>query len=374
MDKVCTWRTVLCRLPFLLLLPLGMYLPRIFSNKTSWMERYAEEIYPLFKDAISSVSTLLPISLAEFFIYLLCILIPLLLIREIIRLVQKRSTLCCFVNLIVTFGVLAGVLWNLFYVTWGFNYFREPLASRMELPVQAREAEDLAELTVSLAEEASMIRAALNEDENGVFAVSCGTPNQMFSELTDAYAELSEKEPVLAGKVTPAKSVEWSEGLSWLGISGIYIGLTAEPNVNVHQPDLLQLHAAAHEMAHQLGIASEDAAEFVGFLACMSSDNPEIQYSGLMNALVHCGNALSRADKELYAAACQSYSDDLWRDFTAYNAYWERYEGKAEEIATETNDSYLKHNAQPSGVRSYGESVDLLLAYFYDTNREQKIF
>ena len=144
--------------------------------------------------------------------------------------------------------------------------------------------------------------------------------------------------------------------------------------MNVHQPDLLQLHAAAHEMAHQLGIASEDAAEFVGFLACMSSDNPEIQYSGLMNALVHCGNALSRADKELYAAACQSYSDDLWRDFSAYNAYWERYEGKAEEIATETNDSYLKHNAQPSGVRSYGESVDLLLAYFYDTNREQKIF
>jgi len=368
-----TWRSLLFRLPLLLLLPLGICLPRIFGGQTELMERYATEWYPAIKDAISSVSSLVPISLAELLIYFLCILLPLLLIRETVAVIRKRSSLGRLVNLLVSFGVLAGVLWNLFYITWGFNYFREPLAERMDLPVQARSVEELEALTVELAAMASDLRATLSEDENGVFIIRDGAAKDRFSELPAAYASLAASEPQLAGKVTPPKPVEWSEGLSWLGISGIYIGLTAEPNVNVHQPPLLQLHAAAHEMAHELGIASEDAAEFVGFLACLHSENPDIRYSGLMNALIHCGNALHSADTERYAAACQSYSDALWRDFSAYNAYWKAYEGKAEEIATEANDNYLKHNAQPSGVRSYGESVDLLLAYRAKQNGEQKI-
>lgn len=362
----CSWRLVLWRLPLLLLLPLGMLLPRIFSGQTDLMERYATEIYPIVKDALSAVTSKIPISVAELILYFLCILVPLLLVRAIARLVRKRSSFCAFVNLLLSLAVTAGLVWNLFYVTWGFNYFREPLASRMSLSVQQRPVAELEALTAALAEEASALRATLAEDENGVFIVASGTAQDLFDELPAAYDALAAEEPLLCGTVTPAKGVEWSEGLSWLGISGIYIGLTAEPNVNVHQPPLLQLHAAAHEMAHQLGIASEDAAEFVGYLACMHSDVPEIRYSGFINALIHCGNALRNADMERYAAVCSKYSEAIWRDFAAYNAYWDTYEGKAEEIATQTNDSYLKHNAQPSGVLSYGESVDLLLAYYAD--------
>ena len=150
-----------------------------------------------------------------------------------------------------------------------------------------------------------------------------------------------------------------------LGISGIYIGLTAEPNVNTGQPPLLLLQAAAHEMAHQLGIAAEDEAEFTAFLACMRASSPSIRYSGVMQALIRCGNALHAADAARYAAiAHDCYSDGMRRDLADYNAYWAAYEGPAREAADAANDGYLKHNAQPSGVQSYGESVDLLLALY----------
>jgi len=368
------WRSILFRLPMLLLLPLGILLPRIFGGQTAAMERYAQEVYPIFRDALSSVTSLIPLSLAELLIYFLCILIPLLILREIFFVIKRQHGVSSLVSLLLSVLIAVGVGWNLFYVTWGFNYFRAPLASRMELPVQARSVDELESLTLKLAAAAGELRETLSEDETGVFTAGEGGAEHLFAELPQAYAALSQVEPVLSGKVTPAKPVEWSEGLSWLGISGIYIGLTAEPNVNVHQPDLLQLHAAAHEMAHQLGIASEDAAEFVGFLACQNSTIPEIRYSGLMNALVHCGNALHRADSERYYAVARQYSDALWRDFSAYNAYWDAYEGTAEEIATQANDNYLKHNAQPSGVRSYGESVDLLLAYRAKQIEKQKMF
>ena len=61
------------------------------------------------------------------------------------------------------------------------------------------------------------------------------------------------------------------------------------------------------------------------------------------------------------------------RDLAAYRLYWQRYEGRAEEIASQANDGYLKHNAQQSGVKSYGESVDLLLALQESKNILAKI-
>ena len=121
-------------------------------------------------------------------------------------------------------------------------------------------------------------------------------------------------------------------------------------------------------MAHQLGIASEDAAEFAGILACLASDRPEIVYSGLMGALLRCGNALSETKPDSYRAIRAGYSTAMRRDLDAYNAYWKRYDGPAETAASAANDRYLKHNAQQSGIKSYGESVDLLLAYHATEN------
>ena len=262
----------------------------------------------------------------------------------------------------MSLAIAAGALLNLFYLTWGLLYFRAPLAKRMGLAVEARSVEELASLTELLARQAAALRETVAEDAGGAFTAD---EEAAFAALIDAYAALAAADDTFAGTVTRAKRVCNSNGLSLLGISGIYIGLTAEPNVNTGQPPLLLLQAAAHEMAHQLGIAAEDEAEFTAFLACMRASSPSIRYSGVMQALIRCGNALHAADAARYAAiAHDCYSDGMRRDLADYNAYWAAYEGPAREAADAANDGYLKHNAQPSGVQSYGESVDLLLALY----------
>ena len=185
----------------------------------------------------------------------------------------------------------------------------------------------------------------------------------LFLSLRNAYATLHDEIPVIPGNPTRAKQIFWSQGLSWQGISGIYIGLTAEPNVNVDQPPLLVYQAAAHEMAHQTGIASENEAELVGYLACIRSNDPNIRYSGLAYALIVAGNALYAADSTRYLAVTDTYGDAIWRDLSAYSVYWKAFSGEIRESADRRNDAYLKHNSQPSGIKSYGEAVDLLLAY-----------
>lgn len=366
------YRQLLVRLPFLLLIPVGFLLPRLFAGRTEWVEQvYCARIYPAIRTAISTLTSWFAFSLAEWILYILVLGIPVLLIATGVRAPLRKIPLHRFLSVLLSVCIAFGALLNLFYLTWGINYFRAPLSRRMGLAVEARPVEELEELTALLARHAAILREQVAEDADGVFTADL---DASFAGLPKAYAALAEADATFAGTVTRAKRVAWSRGLSELGIAGIFIGLTAEPNVNVDQPPLLLLHGAAHEMAHQLGIASENEAEFVAFLACARSEDIAARYSSVMYALILCGNALYSADADRYWEIRNAdYSEGMCRDIADYNAYWKAFEGPAREATTNANDGYLKHNAQPSGIKSYGEAVDLLLS-LYAARGESALF
>lgn len=356
----------------LMLLPLaalGFLWPTIAKRFPAWIEAvYARRIYPAVNRALASVTSAVPFSVAEI---LLCAVILGALIGIVggaVRLIARRIRFSRFLSMLLSLALFAAVLLNLFYATWGLNYFRAPLAQRMGLNVGSYSEKELTRLVECLVSDANALRPTLSEDENGVFRYTDGL-QPMLDALPDTYRALKLYSDAFTGHPTRAKRVTLSVGLSRLGIAGIYIGMTGEPNVNVNQPDLLIAEGAAHEIAHGLGIASENEAQFAAYLACSVSDDPAVRYSGTVDALISAGNALYRVNPERYAAIRRTYCDGLIRDLDNYNAYWRRYEGKPAEIATKTNDSYLKFNGQSSGVRSYGESVDLMLCYFKSIGR-----
>jgi hypothetical protein len=174
-------------------------------------------------------------------------------------------------------------------------------------------------------------------------------------EVAAAYTVFRKHSVLPADETAPNKF----SGRQWALLQGSQasIGLTAEPNVNADQPPLLLFQAAAHEMAHQTGIASENEAELVGYLDCLNTSDPNIRYSGLAYALIVAGNALYDADSTRYLSVTETYGDAIWRDFTAYNDYWDAFSGEVRESADRRNDAYLKHNSQQSGIKSYGEAV-----------------
>lgn len=352
------------KLPWLLLIPLGLCYPRICEGRAELIEHYyCSSVYPVIKDALSVMTTLVPISIAELILYALLLGVAIELTGTLIAWFFRRVNGKRMLSVLCNVGILVGVLLNLFYFTWGFNYFRQPLSVRMGLPVKARSVTELAVLTDRLAAEANRLRVSAPEDASGVVTFTTDLQTTL-NDLPVAYERLSASSSLFSVRTTRAKRVLYSEGLSWAGIAGIYIGLTAEPNVNVAQPMILIPQGAAHEMAHQMGIASEDEAEFVGYLACLASDDSAVRYSGVMNALIHCQNALHDADADAAEAILKTYSDAVRRDLVAYDAYWDMYEGPVEDAVDKTNDAYLKHNAQESGIQSYGEVVDLLLAHY----------
>ncbi len=362
------WRRVLIRLPWLLLIPLGLLVPRFCAGRAGWIERaYSTGLYPYIRDILSRITSLAPFSVAELLLYAALAAVVICLVTCILRVLLGRAPLAAFIKRLLDIAITFGALLLAFYATWGLNYFRVPLKTRLELNVCARPVEELEQLTIYLAERANKLRETLPEDEDGVATLEDGY-RAVLDALPEAYAALSAREPELSGRVTRAKSVRWSQGLSWCGITGIYIGLTAEPNVNVDAPAFLLPHTAAHEMAHQLGVASEDEAEFVGYLACLQSEDASVVYAGVVTMLIDCGNALYAQDADRYYAVYESYEDGLKRDLSYQREYWDAFKGRTEEMADRTNDAYLKHNGQESGIKSYGEVVDMLLAYYEQTD------
>jgi hypothetical protein len=363
-KKTASWRrTVLAAALALALTALGLCWPVILNGYAAQVEQYySETVYQAIRRTISRVTSLVPFSVAEILFYALALLAVGLVLIRLVQWAVRKIGFHKLLKSVVSLALAAGIIINLFYVTWGFNYFREPLSERMGLCVEQRSTDELEAFVLDTAAEAKALRETLHEDADGVFAPE-GSLQSVLNGLPQAYESLSEAYPVLRGDVTRAKTVFWSRSLSEQGISGVFVGLTAEPNVNADQPPLLLYHAALHEMAHQTGLASENEADFVACLASAYSDDANVRYSGLIYALIVSGNALNKADPGAYTAAAETYGDAIRRDLSGYSAYWDAFDEQTQQNADSRNDAYLKHNAQESGILSYGESADLLLAF-----------
>ncbi len=150
--------------------------------------------------------------------------------------------------------------------------------------------------------------------------------------------------------------------MPWVGIAGYYFPFTAEPTVGQTAPTHLAYNVA-HELAHSLGVAPEDEAGFSAYLACIEAEDPGLRYSAALNGYIYASNALYRLSPELSSAVSSQANENLRRDIRALNEYLRQFEGPAQQAGNKINDVYLKSNNQPAGVRSYGDMVDLLIAY-----------
>jgi hypothetical protein len=110
-------------------------------------------------------------------------------------------------------------------------------------------------------------------------------------------------------------------------------------------------------------VAPEDEAGFSAYLACIEAEDPGLRYSAALNGYIYASNALYRLSPELSSAVSSQANENLRRDIRALNEYLRQFEGPAQQAGNKINDVYLKSNNQPAGVRSYGDMVDLLIAY-----------
>ena len=341
----------------LLLAPVSFLLVLIARSNPELVERYySTGFYPVMENLFGSVISLLPFSLAEFFICAAIVLLPTLLLLAAFRkikipwrrLPEWGLKLACFV--LFAFVLLCGL-----------NYYRPEFTSFSGLTVRDSSSEELAALCSELIQRANGLRNDVRLDESGVMMLS--QSNRATAVIArDSFARLAEDYAVLPKMNITPKPLVNSWWMSMMQLTGVFTPYTFEANVNVVCPDYSIPATMCHELSHTRGFMREDEANFIGYLACERSDSPDFRYSGVMLALVHSLNKLASDDRELFTQVNDLLSDGVRQDFQFNNAYWARYEGPVAKISDAVNNAYLRANAQDDGVQSYGRMVDLLLA------------
>ena len=357
------WKTQLIKfLIAMLLFPLTLLLKLETSQHPEWVETvYSRHIYPALTQCVNLLFRWVPFSVAEFAAYALVVGIVAYLFYQLARLVLHRQRVLRAISVVTNLALLGSVGYFLFIGLWGLNYNREPLATSLGYTVEPRSVSELKKLCTQLAVQANEQRAGLQQNLHGYVTYPEGK-HAALQKVPLAYRALAEKSNLFEARYGAPKAVMLSRMLSYTEIEGVYIAFTAEANLNTDMPDALFLSAACHEVAHQYGFAREDEANFIAYLACQASDDPELMYSGTLLALIHSMNALYGYDADAYGEIADTYDKGVKRDINYQTLYWRQFEGPVAETSTKVNNAYLMSNNQTDGVNSYGRMVELLLA------------
>ena len=163
----------------------------------------------------------------------------------------------------------------------------------------------------------------------------------------------------------PKKLTILSRVFSMMGVSGIYCPFTIEANVNGEMEDMEKPFTACHELSHLRGYMNEGEANYIGWLACIGSDDRSFNRSGWLIAWIYAGSSLRRTDPDLYYAIRAQVPEAALEEIKANDEFWSKHENKASDVQSRINDVYLKSNGVDEGIASYGQLTTLMLYWYF---------
>lgn len=307
----------------------------------------------------------IPFSFAE----LLLILAPAILVALILFGIKKyadswRDVIRYCLCLVSVLALVGGIFLSAFAPA----YRGRTLDEKLGLERKDVSADELYETAYYLVLGMENELAEISYAPNG-FSIMPYDLGEMNDKLMVAYQTVTAEHDFLSKLKSRIKPVMLSRAMSYTHITGVYSFFTGEANLNVDFPDYTLPYTAAHELAHQRGIAREDEANFVAFLVCTASDDAYIRYCGYRNLYDYVISALYEADPMAYTSL-MSYVPRLVRhEMRAYSKFFDTYrDSVAADVSEVINNTYLTLQGT-EGTKSYGMVVDLAVAYFKAQNR-----
>ena len=337
-------------------------------------EAYAKHAFVVLSFLPAKISSLVPISLSEVFVVTLVLSSPILLAWLIIRIrraVKNKRGKKCFFNIgrAAAWTVLG--IYFLFMLLQGMNYTRYSLDDELGFGRRNYTVEELQEVYAWVISGLNESRSSCAEDEKGVVSYP-GGKYAFLSDMEDLYEQSAKKFSQIRGNSARPKPVMLSHYWSYTYIVGLYFPFFAEPNINVDVPFVEMMYNTCHEMSHLHGYAVENDANLAGLLIALSSDCPELRYSGYYEAVELIIKDLVLAynkDNDGLSKFLSQYPvvDGYFRDYNADKAYWLAIDPPeiVEKVSNATNDAYLKINQQKEGVKSYNMPTSIVADYYF---------
>ncbi len=342
---------------------LGLLGVSLAARQPNWVEaQYSTGVYPAIGRILRSFTGLFPFSVGDVFYTILSIVLIIIVfrfVRQVLRKGLKKQLLLKQVGRLV---LICCWVYIAFYGIWGLNYYRAGIASQLKLQVDTcYDQTELKKLRCSLMEDMRRLRWVISKD------TSLPEPKgDLFKQAEAAYAKAALVYPFLAYQQPAMKKSLFGVLGKYGGYTGYYNPSSGEGQIRWNMPGLLKPFTICHEMAHQLGYASESEANFVGYLVCMASDDPYFKYSALLDIFHYVTAELMTHDPEAYVLHPNLFFGEVdtmvQRDRLAIRRFFLNEQNNVAPIVSSLYNQYLLANNQIRGVESYYDVVAWVLA------------
>ncbi len=319
---------------------------------------YSTKIYIQISELQRIITHLIPFSVGDIGYGILILLLIIKSVNFLKRFFKKQISWQNFgagslnnVKILLYFYIVFNVL-------WGLNYSRLGIAHQLQLSNTKYSTQDLQEITCNILDKLNATRLALG-DSNYQYPSNA----QIYAQAFDAYQTTKNSFSFLNYRHFSVKPSLLSSMVSYAGYSGYYNPFSGEAQLNTDLPKFITPFVACHEMAHQLGYASESEANFVGYLAAIHSNNKLFVYSAYFDLFMSANGELF--ERDFYSAylnlkqlnSLTKLDRKMYRDYVLGN------QNTMQPVMAKIYDQYLKANQQKSGIKSYNEVIGWLIAY-----------
>jgi hypothetical protein len=329
-------------------------LMRFLMPPSDWIEQhYSNGFYPICDAIVRKVSDWIPFSIGD--VLLIVVFIAFLLtwfvgLRKVLR---KRRLHDLADPLLGTCGALA-FAFIVFMGSWAYNYNRIPVKQKMVLHphrVDAAAVTALADRTLLM----------LNANAKAAHAERYYDDVVMQRLLEPTFyattRRLGNREVFAPAPIKPTIFEPFMRASATYGFTDPF---THEINLSSSLFSIERPAAYAHEWSHLSGFADESEANFIAAIACITSKDPALRYSGWMlvwfnlPSTVHVHHRASRL---------------VIADVKAIIGRYRRETKPAIEHAQRAvYERYLHANNVPAGFASYHLFIQLITAGEFDRN------
>lgn len=352
-------------------------------NSTVFCDWYISNIFPVWVNTYGRFTGLFSFSVGEVLIVLGLVLVAGLIFLGIVRGItifmkggkcEKVKAFCRgyfqgFAWIIMVVGIIMTL--NCF-ILYHASTFSEKYFSDAEGYYKEKEytLDDLIRLREFVVKRCNSLSEEMERDENGTILYA----GDFAAQAKKAMQKLGETYDNLDGFYPTPKPLSCSDFLSQQYMTGYYFPFSMEANYNDVMYIMNIPATYCHELAHLKGYIYEDEANFIGYLACVQSEDVVFQYAGYLSVLNYIDNdfyASIGKDKERYLSELRILSQVHKDNVFLTQEEWDRIEKKAvldtetvDAISDSFTDTTLKLNGVADGMISYDRVVKLLLQYY----------
>lgn len=325
-----------------------------FAGNPAWVEvYYSHGVYLSVSFILQKIS----------FLYVVpgVLIIPILFFAFILFVLWLKQSKLWKFSLIMN---SLSFLYFLFYVVWGFNYYRQPIDHEWKNRSAPFTYKQLTTEYVETTTHLLTIRALLVDTAKAVDMVKYKVKNKDQQIIIQKNLQFWLKNHGFPSQAkVPIKSNLPKGIFLHFSTAGMYFPFSGEGNVD---PGLHPIHftsVMAHEMAHGYGFADEGTCNFLAFICHTNDQNPYIAYATTLGYWRYLASNVRRISPSFFNEKMGELPTGLRKDLMDIQNYSNRYEDWMPNLQYKIYDAYLKGQGIKEGMLNYNKVIGLVLAY-----------